>query len=33
MAAIAAAMHDEYKMIVDAGFVVQLDDARNAVYL
>ncbi|MSO66707.1 MAG: hypothetical protein EXR03_02945 [Pseudolabrys sp.] len=30
-AAIAAAMHTEYKMIVDAGFVVQLDDARNAV--
>jgi 5-methyltetrahydropteroyltriglutamate--homocysteine methyltransferase len=31
MAAIAAAMHDEYKMIIDAGFIVQLDDARNAV--
>jgi 5-methyltetrahydropteroyltriglutamate--homocysteine methyltransferase len=31
MAAIAAAMHTEYKMIVDAGFLVQLDDARNAV--
>src|ERR1043165_8096213 len=31
MAAIAAAMHEEYKMIIDAGFVVQLDDARNAV--
>jgi 5-methyltetrahydropteroyltriglutamate--homocysteine methyltransferase len=31
MAAIAAAMRDEYKMIIDAGFVVQLDDARNAV--
>lgn len=31
MAAIAAAMHTEYKMIIDAGFVVQLDDARNAV--
>ena len=30
-AAIAAAMHTEYKMIVDAGFLVQLDDARNAV--
>ncbi len=29
--AIAAAMHTEYKMIVDAGFVVQLDDARSAV--
>ncbi len=31
MAAIADAMHNEYKMIIDAGFVVQLDDARNAV--
>ena len=31
MAAIADAMHTEYKMIVDAGFLVQLDDARNAV--
>ena len=31
MAAIADAMHTEYKMIIDAGFVVQLDDARNAV--
>src|ERR1700693_2617595 len=31
MAAIAAAMHTEYKMIIDAGFLVQLDDARNAV--
>ena len=30
-AAIAAAMHTEYKMIVDAGFLVQLDDARSAV--
>ena len=29
--AIAAAMHTEYKTIVDAGFVVQLDDARSAV--
>ena len=29
--AIAAAMRTEYKMIVDAGFVVQLDDARSAV--
>ena len=29
--AIAAAMHTEYKMIVDAGFLVQLDDARAAV--
>jgi 5-methyltetrahydropteroyltriglutamate--homocysteine methyltransferase len=29
--AIADAMRDEYRMIVDAGFVVQLDDARNAV--
>src|SRR5471032_1441097 len=31
MAAIADAMHTEYKMIVDAGFLLQLDDARNAV--
>jgi 5-methyltetrahydropteroyltriglutamate--homocysteine methyltransferase len=31
MAAIAEAMHTEYKMIIDAGFIVQLDDARNAV--
>jgi 5-methyltetrahydropteroyltriglutamate--homocysteine methyltransferase len=30
-AAIADAMRTEYKMIVDAGFLVQLDDARNAV--
>ena len=30
-AAIAAAMRTEYKMIIDAGFVLQLDDARNAV--
>ncbi len=30
-AAIADAMRVEYKMIVDAGFVVQLDDARSAV--
>jgi len=30
-AAIAAAMRTEYKMIIDAGFLVQLDDARNAV--
>jgi len=29
--AIAEAMRDEYRMIVDAGFLVQLDDARNAV--
>jgi 5-methyltetrahydropteroyltriglutamate--homocysteine methyltransferase len=29
--AIATAMRTEYKMIVDAGFVVQLDDARAAV--
>ena len=29
--AIAAAMRTEYKMIVDAGFLVQLDDARSAV--
>ena len=26
--AIASAMRTEYKMIVDAGFVLQLDDAR-----
>jgi 5-methyltetrahydropteroyltriglutamate--homocysteine methyltransferase len=30
-AAIAEAMRTEYKMIVDAGFLLQLDDARNAV--
>jgi len=30
-AAIAEAMHTEYKMIIDAGLLVQLDDARNAV--
>jgi 5-methyltetrahydropteroyltriglutamate--homocysteine methyltransferase len=30
-AAIAAAMRTEYKMIIDSGFLVQLDDARNAV--
>ena len=30
-AAIAEAMRTEYKMIVDAGFVIQLDDARAAV--
>jgi 5-methyltetrahydropteroyltriglutamate--homocysteine methyltransferase len=29
--AVAEAMRDEYKMIVDAGFLVQLDDARAAV--
>ncbi|HEV2627235.1 MAG TPA: cobalamin-independent methionine synthase II family protein [Pseudolabrys sp.] len=29
--AIAAAMRAEYKTIVDAGFIVQLDDARSAV--
>ncbi len=29
--AIAEAMRDEYKQIIDAGFLVQLDDARNAV--
>jgi 5-methyltetrahydropteroyltriglutamate--homocysteine methyltransferase len=29
--AIGQAMHTEYKMIVDAGFVLQLDDARAAV--
>ena len=29
--AIAEAMRTEYRMIVDAGFLVQLDDARNAV--
>ena len=30
-AAIADAMRTEYKMIVDAGFLLQLDDARSAV--
>ncbi len=30
-AAIGAAMHTEYKMITDAGLLVQLDDARSAV--
>jgi 5-methyltetrahydropteroyltriglutamate--homocysteine methyltransferase len=30
-AAIAGAMRIEYKMIVDAGFLLQLDDARSAV--
>jgi 5-methyltetrahydropteroyltriglutamate--homocysteine methyltransferase len=30
-AAIAAAMRTEYKAIIDAGLVVQLDDARSAV--
>jgi 5-methyltetrahydropteroyltriglutamate--homocysteine methyltransferase len=29
--AIAQAMRTEYKMIIDSGFLVQLDDARNAV--
>jgi 5-methyltetrahydropteroyltriglutamate--homocysteine methyltransferase len=29
--AIAGAMRTEYRMIVEAGFLVQLDDARNAV--
>ncbi len=29
--AIAAAMRSEYRMIIDAGFVLQLDDARAAV--
>ncbi|MBN9049874.1 MAG: cobalamin-independent methionine synthase II family protein [Rhizobiales bacterium] len=29
--AIAEAMRTEYRMIVDAGFLLQLDDARNAV--
>jgi 5-methyltetrahydropteroyltriglutamate--homocysteine methyltransferase len=29
--AIANAMRTEYRMIVDAGFLLQLDDARNAV--
>jgi 5-methyltetrahydropteroyltriglutamate--homocysteine methyltransferase len=31
LAAIGEAMRTEYKMIVDAGFLLQLDDARNAV--
>ncbi len=30
-AAIAEAMRTEYKMIVDSGFLLQLDDARSAV--
>src|SRR5207247_5872532 len=29
--AIVEAMHTEYKMIIDAGLLVQLDDARAAV--
>jgi 5-methyltetrahydropteroyltriglutamate--homocysteine methyltransferase len=31
LAAIGEAMRTEYRMIVEAGFLVQLDDARNAV--
>ncbi len=31
LAGIGKAMHTEYKMIVDAGLLVQLDDARTAV--
>src|SRR5215475_11990242 len=31
LAAIADAMRTEYRMIVDAGFILQLDDARTAV--
>jgi 5-methyltetrahydropteroyltriglutamate--homocysteine methyltransferase len=31
LAAIAEAMRTEYRMIVEAGFLVQLDDARTAV--
>jgi 5-methyltetrahydropteroyltriglutamate--homocysteine methyltransferase len=31
LTAIAEAMRTEYRMIVDAGFLVQLDDARTAV--
>jgi 5-methyltetrahydropteroyltriglutamate--homocysteine methyltransferase len=31
LAAIAEAMRTEYRMIVDAGFILQLDDARAAV--
>jgi 5-methyltetrahydropteroyltriglutamate--homocysteine methyltransferase len=31
LAAIAEAMRTEYRMIIDAGFVLQLDDARAAV--
>jgi 5-methyltetrahydropteroyltriglutamate--homocysteine methyltransferase len=30
--AIADALHDEYKAIVDAGFLVQIDDPRFATY-
>ena len=31
MQALATALHDEYKAIVDAGFILQVDDARAAV--
>jgi 5-methyltetrahydropteroyltriglutamate--homocysteine methyltransferase len=31
MQAIAEALHEEYKTIVDAGFLLQIDDARAAV--
>ena len=31
LAAIGAAMRDEYKQIIDNGLLVQLDDARTAV--
>jgi methionine synthase II (cobalamin-independent) len=30
--AIADAMHEEYKAIVDAGFLVQIDDPRLVTY-
>ena len=30
--AIADAMHEEYKAIVDAGFLVQIDDPHLATY-
>ncbi len=32
LAAIADAMHEEYKAITDAGFLVQIDDPRLATY-
>ena len=32
LAAIAEALHEEYKAIVDAGFLVQIDDPRLATY-
>lgn len=29
---LAAAMHEEYTAIVDAGFLVQIDDPRPVTY-